>query len=157
MLLCLLIAAAAATADDAVRAAVLKSVADRWAPDVPFLCVDVVSPPPQRGTKYWHIKLVGADPSAATLGMARTTAPLVFPRSACSIGADYDGPIVLRKTSQSGGVTVSMGPVSFVGAEDARVVVLTWAGGLSHTFSEWKVRRKDGAWAAVGSTIVLQE
>ena len=157
MLLGLLLATATATGDDAIRAAVLKSVADDWARVVPFLCVQLVSPPPERGTKFWHIKLVGVDPPAATLGPVRATRPLVVPRSACSVGADYDGPIVLRKTSQSGGVAVSIGPVSFVGPEDARVVVLTWAGGLSHTFSEWKIRRKGGVWTAVGSTIILQE
>jgi len=124
---------------------------------VPFLCVDIVAPPPERGTKFWHIRLAGQDPPAALLPSRTTEAPAMVPRSACVVGADYDGPIVLRATSKTGGVTVSVGPVSWLSAHDARVVVLTWGGGLSHTFAEWKVQREKDGWVTRGCKIILQE
>ncbi len=157
MLLAIVLTAATAGPEDAVRRVVLASVAHEWKTDVPFLCVDVVTPPPERGTKFWHIRLVGKDPPPGLLPPATTDAPAVVPRSACVVGTDYDGPIALRSTSKTGGVTVSLGPVSWLSGKDARVVVLTWGGGLSHTFSEWKVRRDNGEWVTWDSKIILQE
>ena len=51
MLLVLLLATASAGAEDSVRRAVLASVANQWKSAAPFLCVDVVNPPQDRGTK----------------------------------------------------------------------------------------------------------
>jgi hypothetical protein len=143
--------------EDSVRQAVLASVAAEWKGAAPFLCVDVVSPPADRGTKFWHIRLVGTDPSAKAFPRLDDDLPAMVPRSACTVGAEYDGPIVLRATPKTGGATVSLGPVSWLNGEDARIVVLTWAGGLSHTFAEWKVQKENGAWVTRGSSIILQE
>jgi hypothetical protein len=156
-ILALLLAAVPSGAEYPVQKAVLTAVAAEWKRAVRFLCVDVVAPAPDRGVKFWHIRLVGVDPAAAAIPSLGAGAPAVVPRSACSVGGDYDGPIVLRATSRGGGATVSLGPVTWVNAKEARIVVLTWSGGLTHTFTEWKLRRESDTWTARGSSIILQE
>ena len=141
-----------------VHAAALRSIALEWDGAAPFLCVDVVVPEPESDDRFWPVTVRGEDPGVGVLPeRAQRGQPELVPRSACRVGDDYDGPIVLVRTQQGGGTTVSLGPVRQRSPDEALVTVLTWGGGLTHTFEECVVRRVDGHWWPRGCEIFLQE
>lgn len=157
MLIPTVLIAAGLQPEQQILAALVRSLALEWRDAAPFMCVELVNPPEGPRSPFWHIRVRGEDPPSAVLPPPIRGQPEVVPRSACSVGADYDGPIVLRRNQRGGGATVSMGPVRHTGPDEAYVTVLTWGGGLTHTFQECRAQRKGKGWAAQGCRITLQE
>jgi hypothetical protein len=142
-------------AEQAVQRAVITAVASDWRSATRFLCVDIA--PPSKKNGVWSGRVAGADPAAAVMANLSRDGLRVVPRSACEVGQEYDGPIILRGTNQGRGVTLSIGPISFATKTTATVTILTWGGGLSHTFTDWRLSLEDEAWRVQGSKITLQE
>jgi hypothetical protein len=94
------------------------------------------------------------DPPASVLARLTKPGTTIFPSSQC-VRTDREWDIVHRPTGKPA-ARVGVGRVELLSTRRARVVVFTYAGFLSDTFTQLELELQNRVWTVVSSDIILQ-
>jgi anti-sigma factor RsiW len=94
------------------------------------------------------------DPPAPVLARLTKAGTTIFPSSQC-VRTDREWDIVHRPTGKPA-LRVGVGRVELLSSRRARVVVFTYAGVLSDTFTQLELELQKGVWTVVSSATILQ-
>ena len=138
---------------DAQLAAV-REVLQGW---TGYVCLSIdsgtlVTPAPR--SSHLRSAQVRVDPPASVMAHLRKAGVTLFPSSQC-VRTDREWDIVHRLTGKPA-VLVGVGRLEVLSTRRARVVVFTYAGFLSDTFTQLEVEQQKGVWTVVSSDIILQ-
>ena len=94
------------------------------------------------------------DPSASVMSSLKSPGVTLFPSSQC-VRTDREWDIVHRGTGKPAAL-VGVGRLELISTRRARVVVFTYSGFLSDTFTQLEIEQQRGTWTVVSSKIILQ-